>query len=60
MILPDRIKVMDAFAIFVMDRPVVLVATGDVITDPEFWCATFFFDQPDGFHHDQIESETGK
>ena len=47
-------------AVFVMDRLVVFIAAGNIVADPDFRCAAFFLDQPDGFRHHQVQREAGK
>ena len=37
----------DAFAVFIVDRLIVLVAAGDVVADPDLRSAALFFDEID-------------
>ena len=50
----------DAVAVFVMERLVVFVASGDVVAHPDFRSSALFFDEPGGFRHEQIEGEAGE
>ena len=43
--LPHRVEVVDAFAVFVVDGLVVLIAAGDVVAYPDFRSAALGFDQ---------------
>ena len=50
----------DAFAVFVVDRLIVFVASGNVVADPDFRSAAFGFDQTDGFAHQTVQSKAGQ
>ena len=50
----------DALAVFIVDRLVVLVAAGDVVADPDFRIAAFGFDQADGFTHQAVQRKAGQ
>ena len=50
----------DAFAVFVVDRLIVFVASGDVVADPDFRLTAFGFDQTDGFAHQAVQRKAGQ
>ena len=50
----------DPVTVFVMERLVVFIASGDVVADPDFGSAPLFLDEPGGFSHEQIEGEAGQ
>ena len=51
---------MDTVTVFVVERLVVFITARNVVTDPDLRRAAFFFDEPSGLCHEQIESETGQ
>ena len=50
----------DAVTVFVVERLVMLITSGDVVAHPDLRSAALFLDEAGGFSHEQIQGEAGK